>query len=198
MSRAAVLASGRGSNFEAIFHHLAASRHEVSFLASDRPGSGALRHAEALGVPGYLLSYAGRGHGSPTAPHEAELRLLELVSEYRIDLVVLAGFMRILTGSFLSRARRPVVNVHPSLLPKYPGADALRRSFEAGDAALGITIHLVDAGVDTGPILTQASFPRRPEMTLAEAEERIHLLEHRAFPRVVEHLLDASEEGRQL
>ena len=111
------------------------------------------------------------------------------------DLVVLAGYMRILTPLVVRRWQGKLINIHPALLPKHPGAHGIEDSFESGDAELGITVHYVDEGVDTGPIIAQRSFPRHAKMSLEEAEFRIHQLEHELYPAVVLRLLDLLSTG---
>ena len=109
---------------------------------------------------------------------------------YGAELVVLAGFMRVLTPLFVDRWKGRLVNIHPALLPSHPGAHGIADSFASGDAQLGVTVHWVDAGVDTGPIIAQRSFDRESGMTLEQAELRIHQLEHELYPRVVLEILD--------
>jgi len=113
----------------------------------------------------------------------------------RVDLVALAGFMRLLTPWFLDAFKGPVINIHPSLLPKYPGTHGIEESYASGDRELGITIMRVDAGVDTGPVILQKSFQREDGETLDAVEERIHALEHEWYPRVIVSMLDAVDAG---
>lgn len=110
------------------------------------------------------------------------------------DLIALAGFMRILSPGFVAGIGRAIVNVHPALLPRHAGLDAIRRSFESEDERLGITVHFVDDGVDTGPVIRQERITRREGEVLAEAEKRIHALEHRVFPAVLAELLSTYDD----
>jgi formyltetrahydrofolate-dependent phosphoribosylglycinamide formyltransferase len=120
----------------------------------------------------------------------AEAQMTSWLEQAGTDLVVLAGFMRILTPFFVRRWRGKLINIHPSLLPRHPGAHGLEDSYDSGDTELGITVHWVDEGVDTGEVIEQRSFARHAKMTLEEAEFRIHQLEHELYPAVVKRLLD--------
>lgn len=186
MARLAVFASGTGSNFVALAAAVkAAHRDAVEFLLCDTAGAMVLDRAKELGVPTVLMTYRGL---SRVAVEKKMVRHLERRS---VDLVALAGFMKVLTPYFLAAFKGPVVNLHPSLLPKYPGAHAIEESFSSDDKELGISVIRVDEGVDTGPILAQKSFTRRGSETRSEVERRIHELEHEWFPRVVLSMLDA-------
>jgi len=186
MARLAVFASGTGSNFVALTAAVkAAHRHEVELLLCDRPGATVLERAKELGVPTVLMSYDG-------LPREAvEKKMVRHLERRGVDIVALAGFMKVLTPYFLAAFKGPVVNLHPSLLPKYPGAHAIDESFDSEDKELGISVIRVDEGVDTGPILLQKSFTRKGSETRSEIERRIHELEHRWFPQLILEMLDA-------
>jgi phosphoribosylglycinamide formyltransferase 1 len=184
MANVAVMASGNGSNFQAIAEAVCTTRHTVACLVVDRANAYARARAERLGIPGYLVSYAGR-------PREAaEDEILTVLAERDAHMVALAGFMRILTPHFLERFREPIINIHPALLPKHPGSHAIEESFRSGDDALGVTVHRVDAGVDTGPIIAQESFRRTGNESLEAVERRLHDIEHQLYPRIVLQVLD--------
>lgn len=188
MARLAVLASGDGSNFQALAESLAAIEgrpHECVLLIHDRREAYAARRAAGLGIPSRHIPYFGRG------AREAEAELAEALDRAKADIVALAGFMRILSPGFVKPRAGRMVNIHPSLLPKWPGSRAIERAFEAGDSLFGATVHLVDSGVDTGPIIASSSFMARPGSALAEIEARVHAVEHEIFPRAVAGLLDA-------
>jgi len=185
MAELAVLASGNGSNFQALAEALTGTRHRVACLVSDRPGAYALQRARRLGLPAHLVSYAGRSR------EEAEEEILRTLGLYRIDLIALAGFMRLLSPRFVDAYPSRIVNIHPSLLPKHPGKEGIAESYASDDRELGITIHYVDYGLDSGPIILQESFVRNGNESIQEIEERIHGLEHRLYPMVVLRLLDA-------
>jgi phosphoribosylglycinamide formyltransferase 1 len=185
MARVAVFASGTGSNFVALARALkAAGRHRLEVMVCDRDRAPVLARAEDLGVPTMLVSYAGVERPS------VEKKIVRHLERKQVDLVALAGFMRLLSPYFLDAFKGPVINLHPSLLPRHPGAHAIDESFAAGDPELGISVIRVDAGVDTGPVILQKSFPRGPSDTLETLEERIHVLEHEWFPKVIIGLLD--------
>ncbi len=191
MGKAAILASGNGSNFEAIVHAVEKTPHTVCCLICDRRDAYVFERARKLGVPHHYVSYAGKDRRS------AEEEIESILSAYGPNLIVLAGFMRLLTPRFVDTYHRKIVNIHPSLLPKYPGRHGIRESFESNDRKLGITIHYVDHGTDTGEILKQVSFTRTGNESLQDIETRIHELEHTTYPEVVVSLLDGhTVEGR--
>ena len=123
----------------------------------------------------------------------SEGELLRIVEDERPDLIALCGFMRILSSEFLSRVGTPVLNVHPSLLPRFRGLDAQRRAIEAGVASTGATVHYVDAGVDTGPIVMQAELPIRPGETAEELSERLLPVEHRLYVEAIRKIQEEKE-----
>ena len=185
MARLAVLASGSGTNFQAIAERIEADgRHELACLICDKPGAYVIERAFKLGFPAFLVSYKGRDRAT------AEAVIDERLDEVRAVFIALAGFMRILSPELTRAWKGRMVNVHPALLPKYPGTHAIERSFESGDSELGITIHWVDEGMDTGEIILQKPMARIPGMSLEAAEAGIHALEHRWYPEVITDLLD--------
>jgi len=185
MANLALLASGTGSNFQAIATAVSATHHRVVCLICDRKDAAVLQKGKARSIPSHHVTYAGRER------EEAEREILHLLREYRTDIVALAGFMRVLTPQVVDAYHSRIVNIHPSLLPSHPGVGAIEKSFKSGDTQLGVTVHYVDYGTDTGPVILQKSFTRRPDMDLTEAEELIHRLEHTWYPQVVISLLDA-------
>ncbi|TFG62188.1 MAG: phosphoribosylglycinamide formyltransferase [Spirochaetales bacterium] len=195
MAECAVLASGSGSNFEAIVRGLEGTGHRVSCLVSDNDQAYAVVRAQSLGVPWHVVKYASAG-GRDEARRNAEERVLAVLSQYDIRLVVLAGFMRLLTPLFVDAYPRRILNIHPALLPRYPGIHGIEESYRSADTELGITIHLVDHGMDTGPVLLQQSFERKGTETLKEIEDRIHALEHQYYPSVIIDQLDSCGEAK--
>jgi phosphoribosylglycinamide formyltransferase-1 len=191
MARLAVFASGRGSNLQAIKTYLETTNHVLALVVTDREHSGA--HALALewGVQVSTPRYFKNGRA------QAEQTILEDLRVHRIDFIALAGFMRILSPNFTNRWQGRLINLHPSLLPKYPGAQGIKEGYESNDSELGITIHFVDAGIDTGQIIFQDRFSRDGGESLEEIETLIHSLEHTGYPRVIRTFLDAldTEEG---
>ena len=184
MAQLAVLASGNGSNFEAIAERLASGSHRISCLICDRKDAFAFKRAERYGIPSYYVSYKGRERA------EAEREICSILDASGTDLIALAGFMRLLSPGLIDRYEGRIINIHPSLLPKYPGTHGIRDSYESGDTELGITIHRVDYGLDTGPVIVQKSFSRSGDESLEEIESRIHELEHQSYPAVLLEILD--------
>lgn len=188
MAKLAAFASGRGSNFIAIHRHLAGGPHRVCCLVSDKPDCPAVAYARAQGLPVVAAAYA---KGKPRAETEAEI--LAGLAPHAPDLLALAGYMRLLSPLLVDAYPRRIVNIHPALLPRHPGAHGIEDSYRSGDERLGVTIHYVDHGMDTGPVVFQESFDRPQGASLAEIEERIHGIEHRNYPLVVAALLDACQ-----
>jgi len=186
MGKVVLLASGSGTNFQAICERFATTEHSVVGLVCDRPGALVVGRAEQLGVPVVLVPYPRRTYGGKKA---AEERIVAALNEWSPDLIVLAGFMRVLSAFFVDQFHGRIINIHPSLLPKYRGLDAIERSYEANDEVVGITVHFVDHGVDTGSIIRQESIRRDMDETLEHLESRIHDLEHATYPEVILSLL---------
>jgi phosphoribosylglycinamide formyltransferase-1 len=180
--RVGVLASGRGSNFRALAEAAAAGRLEaaVVVLVSDRPGAPVLDIARDRGIEAVLVD--PKQHPSREAHEKAVIGVLE---ERRVGLVCLAGYMRLLTGAFVGHFAGRLLNVHPSLLPAFPGLHPHRQALEHGVRISGATVHFVDEGVDTGPIVLQAAVPVLPDDTEARLSERILVEEHRLYPEAV-------------
>ncbi len=182
--RVAVLASGRGSNLGALLAAEAGGRlgASVALVVSDRADAAALDRARAAGRPAVAID---AGAPASRVSPDAERRLLALFADHRIDLVALAGFMRIVGPAVLGAFPERVLNIHPSLLPAFPGLDAQRRAWEHGVRFAGCTAHLVTAGVDEGPIVLQAAVPVLPTDTAESLAERILVEEHRIYPIAV-------------
>lgn len=199
MARLAVLASGNGSNFQAIAEAIRreSSRagsfgtHECVLLIYDRKAAYARQRAELLGIPSRYVSYYERD----SRVSEAEITIA--LEEARVDLVALAGFMRLLSPDFVEARKTRIINIHPSLLPKWPGSHAIERAFKAGEREFGATVHYVDSGMDTGPSIDSRSFVAESRLSLEQIEEKIHAIEHELFPRVAIDLLDAIDESRR-
>jgi phosphoribosylglycinamide formyltransferase-1 len=171
-----VLVSGRGTNLQALID----AGLPVVAVASDRRDVPALRRARDAGIP--TATFSLDCHESRD---ERDLVMATWLEEHGVDLVVLAGYMQILTKAFLDRFPGRIVNIHPSLLPEFPGLRAIADALEAGVDTTGVTVHFVDDGVDTGPVIRQEEVPVEPRETL---EERIHAVEHRLLPSVVREL----------
>jgi phosphoribosylglycinamide formyltransferase-1 len=182
--RLGVLGSGKGSNFVAIAEACASGRvpAEVAVVLSDVPESGILAHAQERGLRGEFIP---PGKFRTKLDEEAERAYVRRLLEARVDLLVLAGFMRILKGEFLRAFPSRVVNIHPSLLPAFPGLEAWKQALDYGVKVTGCTVHFVDQGVDSGPIIAQETVPVLSGDTPATLHERIQEAERRLYPRVI-------------
>ena len=182
--RVGVLASGHGSNFEALQQATASGPPgvQVVCLVSDNPDARAVRRAKELGLAALCVD-PGPRRGRLAAAAEAEI--VRFLRAERVDLVCLAGFMRIVGAELLRAFPGAVLNIHPSLLPSFPGLEAQRQALEHGAKMTGCTVHLVDAGVDTGPIILQAAVPVHEEDTPATLAARILEQEHELYARAV-------------
>ena len=182
--RVGVLASGRGSNFGALAAAAAQGTlgARLVCLITDQPAAGALEVASRYSIPAHTFD-AGprRGRLVPAA----EDAILQYLQEHGVQLVCLAGFMRIVGPRLLEAYPQAILNVHPSLLPAFPGLDSQRRALEAGVKVAGCTVHFVDAGVDSGPIVLQAAVPVLDDDTPETLSARILTEEHRLFPVAV-------------
>ena len=191
MIKIALFASGNGSNFEVIAEYLGHTNHSVSCLICDNPDAYVLQRARKFNIPYHIVDY------STHSRREAEAEIVKILTSYGVEFIVLAGFMRILTEYILDAYPKKIINIHPSLLPNYPGVDSIQKSYYSNDSRLGITIHWVDKGVDTGPIILQKSFERNGEESLEEIEARIHELEHTYYPIVIKNILDGMERKKE-
>jgi phosphoribosylglycinamide formyltransferase-1 len=178
MTRIAILISGRGSNMEALL----AARLEgtVSVVVSNVPGAGGLEIARKRGVPTAVVD-----HRTHAGREEFEAALTQELGRANADLVVLAGFMRVLTPAFVARHAGRLMNIHPSLLPAFPGLHTHRRALEAGARIHGCTVHFVTPALDQGPIVAQAAVPVLPGDTEDTLASRVLEQEHRIYPQAV-------------
>ena len=176
-----VLISGSGSNLKALLEASQDPNYPVRILAvgADNPADG-LEHAEYYGVPSFVVS--PEAFDSREAWADA---LLANIRHFDVDLIVLAGFMRILPANFVRAVAPNMINTHPSLLPLFPGAHAVHDAMVAGATETGVTVHVVDEGVDTGPRLAQVKVPILPEDSEAVLHERIKVIERKLLVQVV-------------
>lgn len=176
-----VLISGSGSNLRALLEAAGDPRFPVRILAvgSDQAATG-LEHAELFGIPTFVVSPSSFSNSS-----EWSAMLLNNIQFWNPDLVVLAGFMKILPPEFVAALSPNLINTHPSLLPKYPGAHAVREALADGATVTGVTIHVVDEGVDTGPQIAQAEVAVLPDETEHELHERIKVVERELLIKTV-------------
>ena len=185
--RIGVLASGGGSNLQAIIDRcqdgsLAA---EIAVVITNNPGAGALTRASKVGIPSLCIN-----HRDFSRREDFDNAVVKALQEARTDLVVLAGFMRIITPTFISAFPERVINIHPALLPAFPGLHVQQQAIDYGARFSGCTVHFVDGGVDTGPILIQAVVPILPEDTADTLAARILEQEHRIYPRAIQLLAE--------
>jgi phosphoribosylglycinamide formyltransferase-1 len=173
-----ILISGRGSNMRSIVE--AGTGLAVKAVISNRPEAGGLEWARNHGIPTVALDH--KAHASREAFDE---RLRAEIERLEPDLVLLAGFMRILSPAFIGRFPRRILNIHPSLLPSFPGLHTHRRALEAGVKLHGCTVHVVTPELDNGPIVVQAAVPVMPDDTEATLAERVLAAEHRIYPQAV-------------
>jgi phosphoribosylglycinamide formyltransferase-1 len=192
-----VLASGSGTLLQSLLDATERSGFPAKIVAvgTDRPGAGALARAERAGVPHFTVRLAD--HPDRNAWDKA---LTEAVAAYEPDLVVSAGFLKILGMNFLARFPNRVINTHPALLPSFPGMHSVADALELGVKLTGCTVHFVDAGVDTGPIIAQEAVTVEPDDDEAGLHERIKVVERRLLVDVVERLgrAGATVEGRKV
>ncbi|HYP47685.1 MAG TPA: phosphoribosylglycinamide formyltransferase [Thermoleophilaceae bacterium] len=181
MLRVAVLISGEGSNLQAILDTVHGQGDvEVACVAASTPHAGGIERARRASVE--TAVFAAADHDERQARDAA---LGDWLEERRVGLVVLAGWMELLGPAFIGRFRGRIINVHPSLLPAFPGIRAIQQALEYGVKVLGVTVHFVDEGVDSGAIILQEAFPCPYPRHIAAIEEHVHRIEHRLLPRAV-------------
>jgi phosphoribosylglycinamide formyltransferase-1 len=182
--RLGVLGSGKGSNFAAIADAVAAGKipAQVALVVSDVETAGILAHARDRKIPAQFIP---PGKFRTKLDEEAERAFVSALQGAKVDLVVLAGFMRVLKGEFLSAFEGCIVNIHPSLLPSFPGLEAWKQALDHGVKVTGCTVHFVDAGVDSGPIIGQQTVPVLDNDTPQTLHQRIHAAEHELYPKCV-------------
>lgn len=185
-ARLVVLASGNGSNFQAIIDACESGRldAEVVLLVVNRPGAYALERARTHGIPSRLID-----HTTYPDREAFDAALAEAIDEARPDWIIMAGFMRILTDGFVDRFQGRLINIHPSLLPKYPGMNTHARALEAGDLKHGATVHFVTPTVDAGPPIVQGRLEILGDDDVDSLKQRIHAVEHRIYPLAIDWLI---------
>ena len=179
--RVAVLISGRGSNMAALIAAAEAPDYpaEIAIVIADRSDAAGLARAKTAGVPTSIVDYTSAGKPA------AEAALDRTLSEARIDIVCLAGFMRVLSADFVARWRDRLINIHPSLLPAFPGLDTHNRALAAAVREHGCTVHFVRAAVDSGPVIAQATVPVLQGDTADALAARVLAAEHRLYPEAL-------------
>lgn len=189
--RIGVMGSGAGSNCQALIDAIQSGilSAEISLVLSDRQEAGILQRAQQAGIPHSIVESGG---GTAKLSLAAEQEMADRFRAAGVEFIVLAGFMRLLGGPLLTAFPKRIVNIHPSLLPKYPGKDAIPRALEAGEAQSGCTVHFVDAGIDTGEIISQSPVEISPDETTATLTRKIQLAEHALLPSTLQKMLYAS------
>ena len=185
MKRLGILLSGRGSNFEAIANNVASGRlnAEIAAVISNRPEARGLEIARERGLPTVLIASKG------VAREEYDRRVVAELQKRGVELVCLAGFMRLLSAEFCRAFPLRVLNIHPSLLPAFPGLEAQKQAFEHGVKISGCTVHFVDELLDAGPIIRQAAIPVLDRDTVESLAERILIEEHRIYSEAIQIVL---------
>jgi phosphoribosylglycinamide formyltransferase 1 len=182
----AVFASGRGSNFSAIVKAVKQGKIKTKLviLVSDQPEATVVKRAKAAKVAVVLAKredFASR--------LDFETAIIQRLKSYKIDLIALAGFMRLLSPDFVKQYHNRIMNIHPSLLPAFKGAHAIRDAFRAKVSSTGVTVHFIDSKMDHGPIILQKEIKIRSQDTLISLERRIHVLEHKLYPQAIQNFL---------
>ncbi len=178
-TKVGILVSGNGSNLQAIIDEKIASC-EIALVISNKPDVYAIKRAQSNNIPVEIID-----NKNFETREEFERQLIKSLDSRGIELIVLAGFMRVLTPLFVRHYKNRIINIHPALLPSFPGVDAAKQALEYGVKYSGCTVHFVDDGVDTGPIVLQAIVSIQDSDTEQTLLERIHKEEHRVFPEAV-------------
>jgi phosphoribosylglycinamide formyltransferase-1 len=183
LSKIVILISGSGSNLQSFIDACSAGVVDGKIMAviSNRPGVKGLDRASAADIPNIVID-----HRAFQSREEFDQHLAEVITSFTPDLVVLAGFMRILTDGFVNQFIGKLINIHPSLLPSYPGLNTHQRAIEAGDSTAGATVHFVTSELDGGPAILQAAVPILPKDTAVDLAARVLIVEHEIYPVVAQ------------
>jgi phosphoribosylglycinamide formyltransferase 1 len=192
MKRIAVFASGSGSNFQAIADAVENEtlKAEIQLLVCDKPGAKVIERARKLNIPIFTFvpnTFASKVHFEKEIVNELEA--------HSVEFIVLAGYMRLIGNVLLDAYEGRIVNIHPSFLPAFPGKDAVGQALEANVAETGVTVHYVDSGMDTGPIIEQVKIPVLPGDTRETLQQRIQKAEHQLYPAIINKLLQKDTVG---
>ena len=193
----ALFCSGNGSNFQAIADSVKRGdiKADISLMVCDNPKAFAIERAKKLDIETFVTRL--KDHKSR---QDFEKAILAELEKRKIELVVLAGFMKVLSAEFIAQYKNRIINIHPALLPSFAGTDGIGDAIKYGVKATGVTVHFVDAGVDTGPIILQDAVEVRPDDTHDSLAQRIHRIEHQLYPRVVKLFVEGriKIEGRKV
>jgi phosphoribosylglycinamide formyltransferase-1 len=186
MKKIAVFASGNGSNFQAVIDVVKSGEleTEISLLVCDKPGAYAVDRANAAKIPSFI--FQAKDYTSKEAYEQA---ILTELKRYDVDFIVLAGYMRLIGSTLLGAYQGRIVNIHPSLLPAFPGKDAIGQALAAKAMWSGVTIHYVDEGMDTGPIIIQERVRLEENETRDSLQKKIQQIEHKLYPEILQMLL---------
>lgn len=186
-ARLAVFASGTGTNFSALQEAIVDKDlpAEIVLVVVDHQDAPVIERAAKWNIPVFKVRYP-----SYESKAAAEQAIVTELQAHQVDGILLAGYMRILTETLLSAFPQKIVNLHPALLPKFPGRHSILDAYEAGVRQTGVTVHFIDNGIDTGPAIAQQAVPRLPEDSLEDLTERIHAVEHELYPAVLADLLE--------
>lgn len=182
MMRCAIFASGQGSNFQALVEAFQGlhSEIEIAFLFCDQAGAYVLKRAQNLQIPTFQFS--------PTdfsSRQDYEEALVDLCQRHHLDYILLAGYMRLIHQPLLQAYPNRIINIHPSLLPKFPGRHGIRDAYQAGVSETGVTVHIIDENIDQGKILAQEAVTIDPAWQLEDLETAIHTIEHQLYLQVI-------------
>ncbi|MCM3674623.1 phosphoribosylglycinamide formyltransferase [Peribacillus simplex] len=185
MKRLAVFASGNGSNFQSIAEAIKSGKlaAEICLVICDREDAYVLERAKLENIDSF--SFSAKNYSNKT---EYESEILEKLRQYEIEFIILAGYMRLIGPTLLQKYSQRIVNIHPSLLPSFPGKDAIGQAFDAGVKETGVTVHYVDDGMDTGPVIAQKAVPILEGDTKDILQKRIQEMEHDLYPSVLQEL----------
>lgn len=193
----AVFASGKGTNFSAIIKAVKSGKIKasLSLLVCDQSKAGAIGRAKRAGIKVALVRREGFA-----AKKDFENKIIAHLEENKIDLIVLAGFMRLLTPEFVGKYKGRILNIHPALLPSFKGTEAIKEAFDYGVKVTGVTVHFVDEEMDHGPIILQKAAPIEDDDTPESLENKIHKLEHRLYPQAIRLFVEGKlkSEGRKV
>lgn len=187
MKKIAVFASGNGSNFQAIIDAIESGylNAKICLLVCDKPGAFAIERAKKSGIDTFV--FQAKNYASK---QEFETEILNELKKYEVEWIVLAGYMRLIGETLLNAYEGRIVNIHPSLLPSFPGKDAIGQAYQAGVKVTGVTVHYVDEGMDTGPIIAQHPVIVEDHDTKESLEEKIHAVEHKLYPSTLKKLFE--------
>jgi phosphoribosylglycinamide formyltransferase 1 len=184
----AIFVSGNGSNLQALVdaeHSGNLSDGEIKLVVCDQPDAFALIRAQKADIPVFLQE--GKGYASREAYDQA---IIQRLKKDKIELIILAGFMRILSGHFVNEYKNKILNIHPALLPDFKGANGIKDAYEANVDVTGVTVHFVTEELDSGPVILQEKVSIEKDDTLEELEEKIHKVEHEMYPEAVKLFVD--------